>query len=261
VRGAPTAGLAAAHPELIGRVAALAAASFANALRQRLSARVYLWVCDRLYNELSFAYDRVASLLSAGRWQSWTLRAGEGLSGRVVEIGPGPGYLVAHLRQRGTAAVAIELSPAMAERAAAAAPGAVARGDARRLPLPAASVDALVLTFPAAYVKEPAFWREAARVLKIGGRMRILLDAGPSYAERGAWIVDPPTPGWRLRRARVAVAGATLGFYLARRVEPELPGQSRRKVRPARRRRLAPPTEFPEWTLPQAPSSPPPAGA
>jgi SAM-dependent methyltransferase len=165
------------------------------------------------------------------------------------------------MRRRGTPAVAIELSPAMAARAAEQAPGAVARGDGRRLPLPSASVDALVLTFPAPYVKEPAFWREAARVLRIGGRMRVLLDAGPSYAQRGAWIVDPPTPGWRLRRARVAVPGATLGFYLARRVAPDLPDQPRRKVRPGRRRRLAPPTEFPEWTLGQAPSSPPAAEA
>lgn len=261
MRGTATVGFAAAHPELIRRVAALAAASLANALRQRLSARVYLWVCDRLYNELSFAYDWVAALLSAGRWRAWTLRASEGLSGRVVEIGPGPGHLVAHMRQRGTAAVAIELSPAMAGRAGRLAPGAVARGDARRLPLAAGSVDALLLTFPAPYVKDAAFWREAARVLRIGGRMRILLDAGPSYAQRGAWLVDPPTPGWRLRRARVAVEGATLGVYLARRVEPELPDQSRRKVRPGRRRRLAPPTDFPEWTLGQAPSSPPPAEA
>jgi SAM-dependent methyltransferase len=239
----------------------LALASLANALRTRLSARLYLWICDRLYNELAFVYDDVAALLSAGRWRSWTLRAGEGLRGRVVELGPGPGHLVAHLRRRGTPAVAIELSQAMAARAAEQAPGGIARGDGRRLPLQSASVDALVLTFPAPYVKEPAFWREAARVLRIGGRMRVLLDAGPSYAQRGAWIVDPPTPGWRLRRARVAVPGATLGFYLARRVAPDLPDQPRRKVRPGRRRRLAPPTEFPEWTFGQAPSSPPAAEA
>jgi SAM-dependent methyltransferase len=238
------------------RVAALALAAAANAVRTRLPPGPYLWVCDRLYHEAAFAYDWVASLLSAGRWVGWTERAGRGLRGRVAEIGPGPGHLLAWMRASGTPAVALELSPAMAARAAARSPGAVARGDARALPFQTQSLDALVLTFPAPYARDPAFWREAARVLRIGGRMRVLLDAGPSYAQRGAWSLDAPTPGWRLRRARVAVPGATLGFYVARRIAPEHQMRSvRTRARRTRRRRQAPPREFPGEGSGPAPAS------
>ncbi|HEY3078780.1 MAG TPA: methyltransferase domain-containing protein [Chloroflexota bacterium] len=227
-------------------VPALALAAAANAVRVRLSPRLYLWVCDRLYHEAAFAYDWVAALVSAGRWRGWTERAGRGLAGRVAEIGPGTGHLLAEMRGGGTAAVALELSPAMAARAAALSPGAVARGDARALPFRTQSLDALVVTFPGPYVRDPAFWREAARVLRIGGRMRVLLDAGPSYATRGAWSIDAPTAGWRLRRARVGVGSATLGFYLARRIAPERPLRPPGpRARRTRRRRLAPPTDFP----------------
>jgi SAM-dependent methyltransferase len=225
----------------------LVLARAANAARTRLPAGLYLWLCERLYHEASFAYDAVAALLSADRWIGWTERAGRGLRGRIAEIGPGPGHLLARMRADGADAVAVELSSAMAARAAARSPGAVARGDARSLPFRTQSLDALVVTFPAPYVRDQRFWREAARVLRIGGRMRILLDAGPSYAQRGVWSLDAPTPGWRLRRARVAVDGATLGFYLARRVAPD------RRLRPAlarpkrsRPRRRAPPTAPPE---------------
>lgn len=228
------------------RIAALALAAAANAVRVRLSPRLYLWICDRLYHEAAFAYDWVAWLVSAGRWRAWTERAGRGLRGRVAEVGPGTGYLLARMREAGTAAVALELSPAMAARAGAGSPGAVARGDARSLPFRTQSLDALLVTFPAPFVRDPAFWREAARVLRVGGRMRILLDAGPSYAQRGVWSIDAPTAGWRLRRASVAVRGGTLGFYLARRVAPERPLRPLGpRVRRTRRRRLAPPTDFP----------------
>ncbi|HEV8634595.1 MAG TPA: methyltransferase domain-containing protein, partial [Chloroflexota bacterium] len=192
-----------------------------------------------------------------GRWLGWTERAGRGLRGRVAELGPGPGHLLARMRGGGTPAVALELSPAMAARAAARAPGAVARGDARAQPFRTQSLDALVVTFPAPYVRDPAFWREAARVLRIGGRMRVLLDAGPSYGQRGVWSIDAPTAGWRLRRARVAVGSATLGFYLARRIAPErLLRPLAPRVRRTRRRRLAPPTDFPGGASGQAQASP-----
>jgi SAM-dependent methyltransferase len=239
------------------RIAALALAAAANAVRVRLSPRLYLWICERLYHEGAFAYDRVAALVSAGRWIGWTERAGRGLRGRVAEVGPGTGHLLAAMRRAGTPAVALELSPAMATRAAARSPGAVARGDARAMPFRTQSLDALVVTFPGPYVRDPAFWREAARVLRLGGRMRVLLDAGPSYAPRGAWIVDAPTAGWRLRRARVAVGGATLGFYLARRIAPERQARlAAPRARRTRRRRLAPPTDFPGGASGPARASP-----
>ena len=202
------------------RIAALALAAAANAVRVRLSPRLYLWVCDRLYHEAAFAYDRVAG-------SSRPAAGGRGPSGLAADCGagssrsaPAPATCSRSMRRRGTAAVALELAPAMAARAAARSPGAVARGDARSLPFRTQLARRPGRDLPGPVrASDPAFWREAARVLRIGGRMRVLLDAGPSYAQRGVWSIDAPTPGWRLRRARVAVPGGDARL---------LPGPSRR---------------------------------
>jgi ubiquinone/menaquinone biosynthesis C-methylase UbiE len=176
----------------------------------RLPRTAYLWLCDRLYHELAFAYDWVAAMLSGGRWRTWCRTAGQRIQARnVVEVGPGTGHLLP--------AVAVEFSATMARRAASRAPGAVARGDARALPLLANSVDVLIATFPAQYVLEPAFWREAARVVRPGGRLRLLLYAGAAYPARGAGALLAPAAEWRSRRANRRVGDATLAFLLARR--------------------------------------------
>jgi SAM-dependent methyltransferase len=188
-----------------------------NLGRASLPPGLYLWICERLYHEAAPLYDATAWLVSGGRWWRWTRAAASGLRGRAVEIGPGPGHLLRWLRRRGVRAVAVELSAPMARRAALRAPGVVAQGDGRALPLQTASVDALLLTFPAPYVREPAFWSEAARVVRPGGRLRILLDAGPAYLSPGSERVTGLDPRWRLRRARVRAGDATLGMLLGRR--------------------------------------------
>jgi SAM-dependent methyltransferase len=189
-------------------------------VRTRLPARLYLWICDRLYHEAAFAYDWVAALLSGGRWRAWGERAGRRLRGRIVEVGPGPGHLLGSLRRRGVAAVGIELSAAMAGRSARRSPGAVARGDGRALPIRDGAVDAMLLTFPAQYALSPAFWAEAARVVRPGGRLRILLEAGPAYGSGGSARVRAPADQWRARRVRVPADGAMLGMLVAVRRRP-----------------------------------------
>jgi SAM-dependent methyltransferase len=186
-----------------------------NAAPARLPARAYLWICDRLYREAAFAYDWVAALVSGGRWRVWGERASRHLRGRVVEVGPGPGHVLSSLRRRGVAAVGVELSAAMAARSARRSPGAVARGDGQALPIRDGAVDAILLTFPAQYALSAAFWTEAARVVRPGGRLRILLEVGSAYRSRGSARVRPPTDQWRARRVRLATDGATLGMLVA----------------------------------------------
>ena len=68
-------------------------------------------------------------------------------------------------------------------------------GDARHTPFPDVSFDSIVATFPSPYVLESSFGAEAARLLRPGGRLVVLL-----AAESRAW----PWPGaleWALRRA------------------------------------------------------------
>jgi SAM-dependent methyltransferase len=157
----------------------------------------------------------VAALVSGGRWRAWGERASRRLSGRVVEVGPGPGYVLSSLRRRGVAAVGVELSAEMAGRSARRSPGAVARGDGRALPIRDGAADALLLTFPAQYALSPTFWTEAARVVRPGGRLRILLEAGPAYGSSGSARVRPPADQWRARRVRLAADDATLGLLVA----------------------------------------------
>lgn len=188
-----------------------------NLGRSSLPRAAYLWICERLYHEATPLYDATAWLVSNGRWWRWTRQAADGLSGRVLEVGPGPGHQLGWLRRRGIRAVAVELSAEMAARARRAAPGAVAQGDGRRLPIATGAVDAVLVTFPSQYVREPAFWSEAARVTRPGGRLRVLLDAGPAYLSTGSERVEPLDRRWRVRRARVRVEDATLRLLLGRR--------------------------------------------
>ena len=193
------------------------ASALVNLGRASLPKAAYLWICERLYHEAAPLYDATAWLVSHGRWWRWARAAADGLDGRVLEVGPGTGHLLGSLRRRGVRAVAVELSAPMARRAARGAPGAVARGDGSQLPVATASVDAVLLTFPAPYVLEPAFWSEAARVTRPGGRLRVLLDAGPAYLSPGSVRLQPLDARWRVRRARVRAGDVTLGLLLGKR--------------------------------------------
>jgi hypothetical protein len=95
--------------------------------------------------------------------------------------------------------------------------GLVARGDGRCLPIRDSSADAILATFPSQFVLDPDFWSEAARVVCPGGRLRILIDAGPAYLSAGSSRVEALDTRWRVRRARVRAGDASLGILLGRR--------------------------------------------
>jgi ubiquinone/menaquinone biosynthesis C-methylase UbiE len=101
-----------------------------------------------------------------------------GLSGRVVEVGAGSGVSFAHYPATVRELVAVEPERNLRERALEAAerapvPVQVVDGLAERLPLPDASVDAVVLAGVLCSVPDPSrALDEAARVLRPGGELR-----------------------------------------------------------------------------------------
>ncbi|HUF38801.1 MAG TPA: class I SAM-dependent methyltransferase [Anaerolineales bacterium] len=139
-----------------------------------------------LYHRLAWIYDIVAAAVSAGQWKNWVLSTVPLLpeTGRILEVGHGPGHLLEHLLRKGRRIAAVDLSPQMGRRArrmlrAAGLEAPLARANALALPFPPGAFDAVVATFPAEYIAERAAWVSFARVLAPGGRVVVLLGANP----------------------------------------------------------------------------------
>jgi SAM-dependent methyltransferase len=99
---------------------------------------------------------------------SGAAEAGERL--RVVDLGAGTGILSRVLLALGHDVIAIEPDPGMRARLAATTPAAVARaGSAERIPLPAASADAVVAGQAYHWFAPERAHPEIARVLRPGG--------------------------------------------------------------------------------------------
>ena len=141
---------------------------------------------QRLYDRMAPFYAGAMRLLPVWRRYTetvwpwlWQLPA----SSAVLEIGPGPGVLLAQLARRFRLTAGLDLSTGMLQQAQqrlgqAGQPALLVQGDAARLPLAAASFDAVVLTFAfSAFPDGLGAMREMARVLRPGG-LAILVDAG-----------------------------------------------------------------------------------
>jgi ubiquinone/menaquinone biosynthesis C-methylase UbiE len=73
-----------------------------------------------LYNELAWAYDLVAWLVSFGQWKVWGRAAIPRLRGpRVLEIAHGPGHLLVAMHRAGLEPVGLDFSPQMGRLARA----------------------------------------------------------------------------------------------------------------------------------------------
>ncbi|REE99939.1 class I SAM-dependent methyltransferase [Thermomonospora umbrina] len=102
----------------------------------------------------------------------------DGLTGRVIEVGAGPGANFAHYPPEVTGVLAVEPEPhlrGLAQTAArhAPVPVEVIDGIAERLPADDASCDAAVASLVLCSVTDPAAaLAEMRRVLKPGGRLR-----------------------------------------------------------------------------------------
>jgi len=145
---------------------------------------------QRLYDRLAPFYAPAVRLLPM--WLRYAQRALEWLppTGVILEIGPGPGVLLAQIAARYPQAIGFDLSSGMLRRAQhrlrrVGLPARLVRGDSVRLPYAAHCFDGIVLTFVLSAIPDGrAAMHEMFRVLRPGGVLA-LVDAGiPSDGNR-----------------------------------------------------------------------------
>jgi ubiquinone/menaquinone biosynthesis C-methylase UbiE len=193
-----------------------------------------------LYHELAWLYDPVSWIASLGRWRRWQRSIWPFLpaAGRVLEVGFGPGHLLADLAEGGYEPVGLDLSPAMLRRARRnlrrrRAPIPLCRGQAQALPFAPHTFNAVVVTFPTPFVYDPAWMAQLARVLKYGGRLIVVEMAQFTQRELHVRLVEwafrvtgqrGPAPdlagllaaaGFRAWREQVEVEGTVVSLTLA----------------------------------------------
>lgn len=128
-----------------------------------------------LYHQFAWSYDFVAWAVSLGQWKSWALTPIQYLkSGRILELGFGPGHLQKSAHGRGLAIFGIDLSPQMAHISSrrlvkGGYPHGLSIGDGRQLPFAKQTFNQIVATFPSDYFLDPRTWKEARRVLVPAG--------------------------------------------------------------------------------------------
>jgi ubiquinone/menaquinone biosynthesis C-methylase UbiE len=133
-----------------------------------------------LYTDLAQFYDLVAWLSSMGQWRQWGEVALKDLSpGRVLELGHGPGHLLAKLSESDHPFVGLDPSSRMARIAGqrlikAGSDLKLVRGRAQDLPFSKQVFQTLISTFPSEYILAEATLIEARRVLAPGGVLIIV---------------------------------------------------------------------------------------
>ncbi len=164
-----------------------------------------------MFDAIAARYDLLNTVLSAGTDRYWRWRAVRalGLTGRetVVDVCTGTADLVVALSRPGRAGriVGVDFAAAMLHiglrkiRAAGrTVPALLARGDAMRLPLPAAVADGLTIAFGIRNVQHPdVACRDCLRVLRPGGRLAVLefgMPRLPGVRQLYAWYFTRVLP-------------------------------------------------------------------
>lgn len=159
--------------------------------------RLILAAFDLLYRNATL-YWLASTIPFAGQWRTWQRLALPRLCGHdVLEVGCGPGWLLADMVAAGFACHAIDASPQMVataqrtlrRRKLLASGTTVTLSRVQAIPFPDAAFDSVVSTFPTPYIAEPAALREIARVLRPGGRLIII--EGANLLPRGPllWLL------------------------------------------------------------------------
>lgn len=152
--------------------------------RVSLRMRVLREIFGLLYRN-RYLYWFASTVPFAGQWRVWQRLALPRIRGaRVLEIGCGPGKLLADIVRAGYTCAAVDRSPQMVEAARdelkrqGLPETPISQGDVQHLPFLGESFDTVVSTFPTEYIYEPASLREVARVLRPGGRLVVVMGAG-----------------------------------------------------------------------------------
>ena len=148
-----------------------------------------------LYNGLAWFGEHT----TLGRWRTEALAPAYG---RLLVIGLGPGYDLAHLPPAVTEVVAVEPAAPMRRiadgRLTAGPPVQLVAGVGERLPLPDASVDSVLLALVLCTVDDPvAVLQEVRRVLKPGGVVCVLEHVRAAPWKRLARLQDRAEGPWR----------------------------------------------------------------
>lgn len=136
-----------------------------------------------LYHDLAWSYDAVAWLVSLGQWRAWGRTTIDHLRGkRILELGHGPGHLLAALERQAFNPVGLDPSPQMGRQARrrlreAGLSVPLVRARAQALPFRARCFDAVVATFPTGYILDPRSLEEVTRTVRPGGRLVVALGA------------------------------------------------------------------------------------
>jgi ubiquinone/menaquinone biosynthesis C-methylase UbiE len=175
-----------------------------------LSSRLLKLFFHLLYHQFAWAYDLVAWIVSAGEWQTWGLSSlDEFKSGRVLELGFGPGHLQAALHRKGAKPVGIDASLQMACIALRRIKDCgfsplLVNGYAQSMPFKNACFDLVLASFPTNYILDPHTVSETYRILKPGGNVTVLPLARPA----GNSVILTAL-GWLFRITGQAPAQAT----------------------------------------------------
>ena len=148
-----------------------------------------------LYHPFAWAYDFVAAVVSLGQWKTWVYSIVPFLAGpRILELGHGPGHLLAMLEKRGLNGYGLDRSPQMSRQAfrriSRMFPTSTPKltlGQGEELPFANSIFQTVVTTFPTLYITQPQTLSEVRRILALEGQLIILLSAwitGRSLPER-----------------------------------------------------------------------------
>lgn len=146
-----------------------------------------------LYNALTWVGERT----TLGRWRSEALAPA---FGRLLIIGLGPGYDLAHLPPAVTDVIAVEPAASMrkiARRKPAGQQLNLIAGVGERLPLADASVDSVLLALVLCSVDDPvAVLGEVKRVLRPGGVVCVLEHVRAADGSHLGRLQDRAASGW-----------------------------------------------------------------
>lgn len=133
-----------------------------------------------LYYELAWTYDLVSWVVSLGEWRRWQQAALPFVQGpMVLELGHGPGHLLADLQRNGHTVLGVDLSPFMGRRARRGLQklglsANLIQAQAQALPLPTAVFHTVLATFPTEYIVDPHTLAAVHRVLGGNGRLIVV---------------------------------------------------------------------------------------